>query len=63
MQASTGMSSPCRHVGKGMGSIAVEAVQKNDRPQLRAAVLHLVHGLGYFALAGKTNVLGVLLAE
>jgi hypothetical protein len=25
-QASTGMSSPRRHVGKGMGSIAVEAV-------------------------------------
>ena len=35
---------------------------KNGHPQMRAAVLHLVHGLAYFAL-GKTNVLGVLLAE
>ena len=28
LQASTGMSSLRRHVGKGMGSIAVEAVYK-----------------------------------
>lgn len=35
----------------------------NGRPQTRTAVLHLVQRLAYFAPAGKTNVLGVLLAE